>query len=353
MAFTAFAEQQDIVALLQRSLDRGRLGHAYLFSGPDLPELETAARTLAKTLSCERPPRRGASGLALDCCDVCLSCRKIDEDTHPDVMWVRPESKLRQIRIGQFLAGRPDSAPRPLLPAIYVKPTQAANKFGIIAGADRMNESAANCFLKTLEEPPADSLFILLTTEPQRLLETILSRCLRLNFAGEASQPRDPAVRQWLAGFAAMAGAEQKSLLVRYRLLAVLLNRLGELKAATEERLTQESPLQKYDDVEPGLKEKWEDELDAAIASEYRRQRADLLNALHWWLRDVWLHTMQVEGGLAGFPELAAHTQAVARRISTREAQENLALLERTQRLLTGNVQEALALEVGLLKLKL
>src|SRR2546422_372702 len=179
MAFTDFPAQQDVVQLLQRSLERGRLGHAYLFCGADLAELEGVARTLSKTLNCEKPPRRGASGLALESCDECLSCRKIDSHNYPDVLWVRPESKLRVITIDQM---------RELMQTIQLKPAQAALKVAVIVAADRLNVQAANAFLKTLEEPPADSILILLSTEPQRLLETILSRCLRLNFAGEGGR---------------------------------------------------------------------------------------------------------------------------------------------------------------------
>src|SRR6188768_3682938 len=102
MSFCDFPEQEGAVQLLQRSLDRGRLGHAYLFNGVDLEPLEAVARTLAKTLSCERPPRRSEQGLALDCCDACLNCRKIDEGNHPDVFWLRPESKSRVIRAEQI-----------------------------------------------------------------------------------------------------------------------------------------------------------------------------------------------------------------------------------------------------------
>src|SRR6185436_11280409 len=119
MSFTNFPAQQDAVNLLQRSLERGRLGHAYLFSGADLADLEAVARTLAKTLNCENPPRSSASGLALDCCDTCLSCRKIDSENHPDVLWVRPESKLRVITIDQM---------RELMQTVHLKPTQATFK---------------------------------------------------------------------------------------------------------------------------------------------------------------------------------------------------------------------------------
>src|SRR6185295_1344583 len=98
MSFANLAEQQDAVRILQRSLERGRLGHAYLFQGSRIEELERVARTLAKTLSCENPVR-ASTGAAFDCCDRCPTCRKIDEEVHPDVQWIRPESKTRIVRI--------------------------------------------------------------------------------------------------------------------------------------------------------------------------------------------------------------------------------------------------------------
>ena len=145
---------------------------------------------------------------------------------------------------------------------------------------------------------------------------------------------------------------EQKSLLGRYRLLDVLLQKLGEIRAGVDEALTARSPLQRYDDVEKDLRERWEDELAAAIEAEYRRQRADLLLLVQWWLRDVWLHSLSMGRDLLGFPQITG-AEAVAKRISPRQALENLQTLEQTQRLLHTNVQEALALEVGLLKLHL
>jgi DNA polymerase-3 subunit delta' len=344
MAFTDFSEQQDVVQLLQRSLERGRLGHAYLFAGGQLNELQAVARTLAKTLNCEQPPRRTANGLALDCCDACLSCRKIDGENHPDVLWIRPESKSRIITIEQM---------RDLMRTVHLKPTQARFKVAVVVAADRLKAEGGNAFLKTLEEPPADSILVLLSTEPQRLMETLLSRCLRLNFAGESGPQRDPGFLAWLTHFSQMAVAEQGSLLSRYRLLSVLLNKLNTLKAEISETLTKRSPLERYDDVDPSLREKWEEELVAAIESEYRRQRSDVLLGLQWWLRDVWLQTLQFGREALAFAALADSAQAVARRVSPQEAMENLRVVEKTQRLLASNVQEALALEVGLLELKL
>ena len=352
MAFKHFAKQTQGVELLQRSLARGRLGHAYLFAGDQLEELESLARTLAKTLNCQNPVKTG--GVTTDCCDACLSCRKIDHDTHADVHWARPESKSRIVTVEQT---------RELMREIQLKPTGAEYKVAIIAGADRLNVQAANAFLKTLEEPPGKSVLILLSTEPQRILETILSRCLRLNFFGEGTRSLDPAQMEWLAHFDALAANEQKSLLGRYRLLDALLQRLGEIRVRVEETLTARSPLQQHDEIEKDLRERWEDELAAAIEAEYRRQRAEVLLLVQWWLRDVWPSTLRSStatedgrtlaagGNLLKFPEISG-TEAVARRITPRQALKNLQTLEQTQRLLHTNVQEALALEVSLLKLR-
>jgi DNA polymerase III subunit delta' len=339
MAFKDFPETTQGIQLLQRSLARGRLGHAYLFSGDQLEELEAIARTLAKTLNCQNPVK--VSGAAHDCCDECPSCQKIENGTHADIHWARPESKSRIITVDQT---------RELMREIQLKPTEAAYKVAVISGADRLNPQAANAFLKTLEEPPSNSVLILLSTEPSRILETILSRCLRLNFFGDGKRQLDSAETQWLEKFGALAAAEQKSLLGRYRLLDALLQKLGEIRARVDENLTARSPLEKYDDVEKDLRDKWEDELTAAIEAEYRRRRAELLLLVQFWLRDIWLHTLAAGRDLLRFPEIAG-AESVARRISPRQARENLQTLEQTQRLLYTNVQEALALEVGLLKL--
>ena len=93
--------------------------------------------------------------------------------------------------------------------------------------------------------------------------------------------------------------------------------------------------------------------MSAGIEAEYRRQRSEILAGLQWWLRDVWLKAEQLGDEFMSFPDLQANTSTVAGRISGREALENLQVLEQTQRILFTNAQEALVLEVGLLKLKL
>jgi DNA polymerase III subunit delta' len=362
MGFKDFPDQGQGVQLLQRSLERGRLAHGYLFTGHALEELERLAQTLARTLNCQQPVVAG--GKPIDCCDRCVVCRKIEHGNHTDVHWVRPESKSRVITVEQM---------RELMREIQLKPNEGQYKVAVIVAADRLGIQAANAFLKTLEEPPANSVLILLTTEPHRILETILSRCLRLNFTGTDSVALPVEQMAWLKSFTDMAANEQKSLLSRYRLMDFLIRKLNEIKGGIEEALTARSPLQQYKDAEKDQIERWEDELAAAIEAEYRRQRTDLIGVLQWWLRDVWLETLaspkppQVAGEGRGpvctgattaatellkFPQLQG-TRTIAARISPADARTNLEVLEQLHLRLGTNVQEALALEVGLLKLHL
>jgi DNA polymerase-3 subunit delta' len=341
--FSDLVKQSFTTELLQRSLERNRLAHGYLFAGDSLAELEDAARTLAKVVNCLAPSKRAPNGAAVDCCDACDNCVRIDHINHPDIFWVRPESKSRLITIEQV---------RELMQMVNLKPTVAEFKVGIIVAADRLTVQAANAFLKTLEEPPSKSILILLSTEPQRILETILSRCLRLTF-GSTGAHFDAAQLAWLSTFSATAAEAKQGLLGHYRLLGLVSKKLAEQKTVIEEDLTARSPLEKYDDLDPKMREKLEDELAAAIEAEYRRQRTDLIGALQWWLRDVWLHKVGAEAGLLSFPDLAKSAAEVAARITPAEALANLDEVDRLQRLLHSNVQEALALEVGLLKIKL
>ena len=146
---------------------------------------------------------------------------------------------------------------------------------------------------------------------------------------------------------------ESPKIITLLGLLGLILKKLGDQRADIEKSLAARSPLEQYDDLEPNLREKLEGELEAAVESEYRRQRADVLGALHWWLRDVWLQTLHADGLSVCFPDLKAAAAAVAARISPAEAIRNLENIDCLQRQLHTNVQEALALEVGLLKLKL
>lgn len=342
MAFSELPQLSAPIALLQRSLSRGRLGHAYLLSGDNLDDLEFLSRNLGKTLNCERHQAGFLEEPAP--CDTCLSCRKIDHDNHADVQWIRPESKTRIISVDQV---------RNLMKSVNLKPTEARFKVVTLVSADRLNVQAANAFLKTLEEPPSQTVFVLLSTDRHRMLETILSRCLHLHCGGGAVKISEEMI-EWVERFSEQAADKTSGLFGRYRLLDQLLQQLAATKKNVEESMSASSPIERYDDADPKLIERWKDELDAAIEAEYRRKRSEMLGVLQLWLRDVWLSVRRsFSQELAAFPHLAASTVAVASRLDAQKATRNLEVLESTQRLLFTNVQEALALEIGLLKLSL
>jgi DNA polymerase III subunit delta' len=331
--------------LLRRSLETGRLGHAYLLTGDELGPLETIARRLAQSLNCQHPPTRYPSGWPVQPCLECSVCRRIQDDQHPDVQWTRPESKMRVVTIDQM---------RQLLHTIHLKAHEAVCKVAVLVAADRLNSQAANAFLKTLEEPPPGTHFLLLTTEPQRVLATIRSRCLPVN-CGLGSGPIVSAPDlDFLKEFANLAATpDAANLLGRYRLLGLVLDKLAQARKDVETTLTADSPLERYEDIDPKLRDKWEDELSAAVEAEYRLRRVQLLSALQSWLRDVWLAAQGHDPDLFFFADLSALSRQIAGRLDVGSAQENLHIINRTQRLLFTNVQEALALEVGLLKLSL
>ncbi|MBL9138532.1 MAG: hypothetical protein JNK85_21875 [Verrucomicrobiales bacterium] len=342
MPWEDFPEAQQSVSLLTRSIDRGRLGHAYLFTGESPDRLERVAGELAMTVNCQGGLFQSRGRIPTTACGTCSACRRIREGIHPDVHWLRAESKSRIIRIEQV---------RELIQAIQLKPTEGRLKVGVLVGADRLNPQAANAFLKTLEEPPPASLLILLTTEPDRLLETVLSRCLRLSVPGESGLNTERT--EWVGAFARELQQPPKSLLSRYRVLDILLRRLAELRAGAESDVEARSPAHRFKEADSALLEQWEEEAKAAVEAEYRLRRSLALRDLQSWFRDIWMATLSMTQVSPILPGLESLTQAVAARLTPAEAVANLRRMEETQALLNTNVQEALALEVTLLRLHL
>jgi len=163
MAFHDIIGQDKAINILVRTMQRGRIASSYLFAGePGIGKKYTAV-TLAKALNC-------LTSLG-DACDECPSCKKIDSGIHPDFLLISPESG--QIRIEEI---------RAIDEMLSLKAFEGRYKVVIVDDADTMNQYAANAFLKRLEEPPGESLIILVSSNPARLPDTIRSRCSRINF---------------------------------------------------------------------------------------------------------------------------------------------------------------------------
>jgi len=149
--------------MLQSYLEQGRLQGGLLFTGPQGVGKKLIAQTLAKAVNCEQ--------LQMDSCDRCVSCLKIDRNVHPDVRLIQSDES--EIKIEDI---------RQLQREIFLRPYEARMKVFIINDAHRLTAEASGALLKTLEEPPANSLLILISDKPALLFKTIVSRCKRLKF---------------------------------------------------------------------------------------------------------------------------------------------------------------------------
>ena len=176
------------VAVIERAIERSRLSHSLLLHGDDLGTLVGVAHAIADRLL--NPPNAKSHFAVKD---------------HPDYLALRPKGKSRIIPIGK--AGSPDPGTmREFLPKLYVTPLLAPRKVAILYEADRMEPPSANAFLKTLEEPPANTTLLLLTTRPYSLLPTILSRCLHFRFPSAAAPVAADGWTPWLADYHAWLG---------------------------------------------------------------------------------------------------------------------------------------------------
>ncbi|OHA49195.1 MAG: DNA polymerase III, subunit gamma and tau [Candidatus Terrybacteria bacterium RIFCSPHIGHO2_01_FULL_58_15] len=163
-SFEELVGQEHVVGTLRNALRLGRIGHAYLFVGPRGTGKTTVARLLAKSVNCERGAADG------DACNACIQCQAFLASNHPDLVEVdaasnRGVDEIRQLREGA-----------------RVTPLQAQRKVYVIDEAHMLTQPAVNALLKILEEPPQHVIFVLATTDVEKLPVTILSRCQRFDF---------------------------------------------------------------------------------------------------------------------------------------------------------------------------
>ncbi len=172
LTFESVVGQQHIVSTLEHAVAEGRLSHAYLFCGPRGTGKTTMARILAKALLCEKAEgarAAGATGCNPD--GTCPECTAIAEGTHPDVYELDAASRTGV-----------DNVREEIINSVSFAPVRGTYKVYIIDEVHMLTTQAFNALLKTLEEPPSHVIFVLCTTDPQKILETILSRCQRFDF---------------------------------------------------------------------------------------------------------------------------------------------------------------------------
>src|SRR6476660_9215583 len=307
---------------LQRAHEQNRLAHAYLISGPPGSGKQLLAADLASLVN------------GTPAADVFSAKAR-------EIFVARPESKSRRIVIEQI---------RDLEHALQMRAINARRKVAIIPDADRLQPQAANAFLKTLEEPPKDSLLLLLSALPEALPETILSRCITIPLASNGQrQGKDEEEKlvkllqqasrekNWTIQFAYGLAQEFQRLLREVR---------DEVKRETDAALKKEEA--RYKDATDGAwLEEREDYYKALTESLYLQRRAGLIEALFAWWTDV----LRASNGVAHHNLVHARkeTAALAARFSSAEILKRIRCIEELRDHLGRNIHEALAIEVAFL----
>ncbi len=315
MTTTLDHDQPAALACLQRAVARGRLPHALIFASPgDVGEAELAQR-LTQYLLCTQPQGPLAP------CGACDNCRQAARGAHPDVHNVRPKGLLRAIKTDDMLG---------LIQQLQATTLAGGAKIAVIYQAETLRKESANRFLKTLEEPPPGTYFILITTRLERLLPTIRSRCqvvrlqplsmaaVRTRLAAQFTLKPDDVelvcrvargrwcravqlagqVREYRAmvqGMAETVRARNNACAPAVELGRALAQRAKERRAAFDDASKQELKArgQELRDLEAGVRREMlaalEDELKSAFAADERDEKASIFEALADVWRDVWV----------------------------------------------------------------
>ena len=307
--------------LLAKARAGNRLGHAYLISGPKEANREGFAVAFLNL----------ASG---------AKWKSLEEWGQHSVIIVRPESKSRRVTT---------DAIRELERGLNMTSGPEGHKFGVIVDAERMMAQAQNAFLKTLEEPPPRTLLLLLTAQPQQLLDTIRSRVIEIPLL----PPGDARVfseheQKLLAVLEKLCSRPTGSLAGAFGLKKEFEEILEELHTSIKEEMEEdfEREQEHYGKTTDGswLKQR-EEQVEANIEAAYLMQRDALMDLLLSWMGDV--VRQQVGAEHLDLPDHRDSTSALAQRWDSAEAGKRLRVLRKLEQHLHTNVNEGLALEVS------
>ena len=318
MAFTA----DEAFTLLERADSNDRLAHAYLLTGPDGSNLRELGIRLA--------------GLIVGQSEEPLK--------HSDVHIAEPESKSRRIVIEQI---------RDMEQSLQMRSARGGRKVGIIFDADRLQDQAANAFLKTLEEPPRNTHLVLVSSLPDQLLTTILSRCIEIALCPterrELSE-RQQSLLDTLRVFSKLPHPELPQTLMLVQDFRTLLAAAKETSTDTAEAAfkAEEKRYKQTSGVTGDWLDSREDYYKALAEARYRSERSDLIETLEQWWGDI---LRQQHGApQLDHPAFSADTANVASRVTTPRALRSTAALTGLRENFGRNVQEQLAIEVAFLE---
>ena len=307
---------------LQRAHHQQRLAHAYLISGAPGSGKRRLASRLANLVN-----------------------RTADQDIFaagtPDVYVAEPESKSRRIVVDQI---------RGLEHSLQMRASDGRRKVAIVSDADRLQTQAANAFLKTLEEPPNDSLLLLLSTLPEALPDTILSRCIPIPLAVPEQTAPSAEEQELVELLRAIKPAEATGVQSAYRLAQGFQRLLAgvreSIQAENAAALKREETRYKNTTDGAWLDER-EDHFKALNESMYLQRRARLVEVIFRWWSDVLRASTGIDR--QELPTAAQETRDIAVRLTVPQILGRLRRVEELRDQLGRNIQEALAVEVAFL----
>lgn len=319
MAFTRKAA----IGFLRRAHDQNRLAHAYLISGPAGSGKREVAAELASTVN----------GTQAD---------EVFSSKAREIFVAEPESKSRRILIEQI---------RELEHGLQMRGAEGRHKVAIIVEADRLQPQAANAFLKTLEEPPANSLLLLLSALPETLPDTIVSRCISIPLAANGEEIELPERAELVKLLRSIASEKVWGVKEAYRVSQGMQHVLGaireQIKTQTAEALKNEEA--RYRNSTDGA---WLDDREeyykALTESLYIQRRAVLVEVLLEFWSDVLRACSKV--ARRDLPTAKKEIAILAQRFTTPEVLRRIQRLEELRDNLGRNIQEALAFEVAFLE---
>jgi len=302
----------DTFRMMKRAIDAGRPAHGYLIVGSVRGAAMDLTMRILQTLFCQTGDKP---------CGSCDGCRRVTQRIEPDIHWIFPEKKSRVISADQIR--------NKLIYEVTQTAFSSGWKAGVLVGADRLNDASANAFLKTLEEPPEKTLFLLLSDTPQQMLPTIVSRCQRIDLTDirELSEPWKSRVIETLSS--PLWGRPMENLAMANVLFSVLVD----IKEKAAQMVTDEG---KNEDKT----EEDDDVFDAKVNARYREMRTDFLLTLLRWFRDLLMLQAGGDDALVFNTDKLAVLKERTGRLTLAKTIYNLSVIEELTRQMEKSLSE-------------